>query len=1231
VTAPPTVPVPPCSEVEGTLQAYLDSEVAPETRVAVDAHVRACPTCAEALADSRALRRMLAAGLRRFAPPRADFTARVLAALDAPAGPRPPSNDSSFFSGAASDEPSAVVITPPPPISPAAPASPGAAAGDAPSAPPPAPAAPQTGAKVDSLLGRTIGGCRIEDRIGAGGMGTVYRAVQISMGRTVALKILAPRLARNATYLQRFFREARAAARLNHPHMVRIYDVGPDPEAAAGPTGPSTPPPGAEPVYYQVLELVEGESLRERLRREGPIPAADAIRIATEVARALDHAARHGVIHRDVKPDNVLVSRTTGRALLADLGLARADEALGAGSGTLTVDGVIMGTPNYMSPEQARDTHAADHRSDLYSLGASLYHMLYGRAPYAGYGIVETISRVIRDPLAVPPPWGEGVTLPPGTLEVLRKMLARDPAERYASAADVVADLEAIAAGRPPAIALAAPPRAAPARLAAPAGSSGELRALRPRTGALPRESRSGPRERRRSPAGPLVGAIAVLLVAAAGTWWYKRSPATPGSPGARPPASPVARPDGPGSRPGVAPATPGSSDSPSAAGSAVAGGPAGSAAERPPDTGSGTPPASPGPASAAEGEPRIAAADAPQPADYPAEGEAAPGGQKSRLAIAELAAWEAMTAGDFERATEISYALARQGDEAGLALAKDLLARVEAARAEALVAADRKAATDAYRPRRLEILGHVAALRTDRARTALDAAAAEPTFAPIVEREIARDRQDVALVEEAAARAHEALRARADKGETVRLALRDGGRLEGALRRNEETLLVSTSGEVRTLVLADLSPEEVLAQAARAPGPWPLAARARAALQAANGEAEAALAAAASLGDPVLTAHYRGQAAVVAEVKLASLVAARLAEADKLAAKVDDLVKRRRLADAEKAGRDALDLLDAIAQRAPPGSPEAAQIAERRTAAAARFEEVRAEIARAEAGKDLEVLLARLFRAGKAKALPDGRVEVTYDFTRVGVEPFREDWRVVEVVKEERLAAALKPEPAVPTPFDRVRPLDASEHGVVAHGYRRLVWRGRLKGEATLEVAAVPLLEQNAILTLCDEGEDRFYMYSPSYVLPALPEVYRPRFPEMFALFDPYREPRDYVGEMVKFPDFRQKGSGGATALAPRKLVRLKAERLEGANKASRLLLTVGSGRPLEGIDDLDPRDKGGVGLAAWNSAVIFRSAKITGRLDPDWLENERRRHGAPGGAGGEKRDAREKSKKND
>ena len=279
-------------------------------------------------------------------------------------------------------------------------------------------------AREESELPR-IPGYRLEKIIGRGATGVVYRAVQLAVDRPVALKILHRELVGTKRAVRRLQREARTAAKLAHPNIISAIDMG-----------------EIDGQWWYAMELVEGESLAERLRGKGCLSEREALRLFPPLAEALQHAAEAGVVHRDIKPANILLDGH-GRARLVDLGLAFTET-----DPMLTSTGGTLGTPHYMSPEQARDPAAADSRSDIWSLGATLYHALCGRPPFTGESVAEILSGVLYHPIVDPrqlvPALSKGMAL------VLRKCLARDPARRYSNPGELLNDLERLRERRAP-------------------------------------------------------------------------------------------------------------------------------------------------------------------------------------------------------------------------------------------------------------------------------------------------------------------------------------------------------------------------------------------------------------------------------------------------------------------------------------------------------------------------------------------------------------------------------------------------------------------------------------------------------------------------------------------------------------------------------------------------------------------------------------------------------------
>ena len=262
---------------------------------------------------------------------------------------------------------------------------------------------------------------RIVRHIARGGMAEVYLAHDQLLDRPVAVKVLFPELADDASFVERFRREARAAAGLNHHNIVSVYDFGEDSGS-----------------YFIVMEYVEGETLRDIIGTKGPMAPSHATEIAADVAAALDAAHRQGIIHRDVKPGNVLVS---GVVKVADFGIARAGDP----RDSLTQTGAVMGTATYLSPEQAQGKDL-DPRTDIYSLGVVLYEMLTGRPPFTG---PSPVAIAYKHASEVPvPPSEHNADVPPGLDAVVLKAMAKDPAQRHSSADDLRAELLAMGRGR---------------------------------------------------------------------------------------------------------------------------------------------------------------------------------------------------------------------------------------------------------------------------------------------------------------------------------------------------------------------------------------------------------------------------------------------------------------------------------------------------------------------------------------------------------------------------------------------------------------------------------------------------------------------------------------------------------------------------------------------------------------------------------------------------------------
>jgi tRNA A-37 threonylcarbamoyl transferase component Bud32 len=268
---------------------------------------------------------------------------------------------------------------------------------------------------LQNLLDRALGKYIILEEIGRGGMATVYKARDVELDRIVAIKVLSPYLVGEPRLVQRFMGEARLAANLDHPNIVTIYDIG-----------------GEGGYYYFVMKYLEGRPLKEILNERGPLPPEEVLSITRQLAAALDYAHHQNLIHRDVKPGNVIIS-PDGQATLTDFGLAKVAENL-----KLTASGEAIGTLEYMAPEQARGD--AMDTSDIYSLGVLVYEMLTGRLPFQGTNQATLLYQHLHDS---PPPLRQWMpNIPPEVEQVVLKAMAKDPAERYQRATDLAQELE---------------------------------------------------------------------------------------------------------------------------------------------------------------------------------------------------------------------------------------------------------------------------------------------------------------------------------------------------------------------------------------------------------------------------------------------------------------------------------------------------------------------------------------------------------------------------------------------------------------------------------------------------------------------------------------------------------------------------------------------------------------------------------------------------------------------
>ena len=267
----------------------------------------------------------------------------------------------------------------------------------------------------DRVVGAVGAQYLIENEVGRGGMAVVYRATDLRLNRPVAIKVLPPDLAFNPDVRTRFIREAQTAAQLSHPNIVPIYSVEDK---------------GGDTLVYFVMAFIEGDSLGVRIKREGPWPIEQSVRVLRDVADALAYAHARGVVHRDIKPDNILIDRASGRPLVTDFGIARA----AAAETRLTVTGVAVGTPAYMSPEQAIGEREIDGRSDLYSLAVVGYHLLSGETPFKA---ANTPAMLVKHVSERPRPIRERRPEIPAYLAVaIDRALAKRPEDRWVDAAE---------------------------------------------------------------------------------------------------------------------------------------------------------------------------------------------------------------------------------------------------------------------------------------------------------------------------------------------------------------------------------------------------------------------------------------------------------------------------------------------------------------------------------------------------------------------------------------------------------------------------------------------------------------------------------------------------------------------------------------------------------------------------------------------------------------------------
>jgi serine/threonine-protein kinase len=280
------------------------------------------------------------------------------------------------------------------------------------------------------MISKIIGGCQILEQIARGGMGVVYKARQLNLKRTVAIKILSEELSKDKTYVERFIQEARSAAVLSHGNIVHINDVG-----------------DHNGIFYFIMEYVDGENLRDILAQRGYLDVPRTLEIALQVAHALQHAHRRGIIHRDIKPENIMITRE-GVVKLADMGLAKRISSRDLCG--ITNTGSIFGTPFYMAPEQAKDFSKVDRRSDIYSLGVTIYKALTGKVPYDGRTPIEVMIKTLEGKHAklreLRP------EIPAEVEQMVERMISRDPGQRYQEAGELITIIKDLPDYRPAAI-----------------------------------------------------------------------------------------------------------------------------------------------------------------------------------------------------------------------------------------------------------------------------------------------------------------------------------------------------------------------------------------------------------------------------------------------------------------------------------------------------------------------------------------------------------------------------------------------------------------------------------------------------------------------------------------------------------------------------------------------------------------------------------------------------------
>src|SRR5215218_4689416 len=369
----------------------------------------------------------------------------------------------------------------------------------------------------DRLIGQVLAGkYRIDDKIDEGGMGCVYRATHVLMEKVIAVKVLHPALAADDKIVARFTREAKAASRISHPHAINVTDFG---ESENG-------------IVYLVMEYLRGRTLKDIVRSGGPLTLLRTVEIARQVAGALDAAHAEGVFHRDLKSDNIMLEEATGGdwAKVLDFGIAKIQQTernIHETDPGLTSPNLIIGTPQYMSPEQCSQASDIDTRSDVYSFGVILYEMLAGHVPFTG----DSPTAIMMKHLQEPPPsiLEERKDLPAGVGRVLARALAKRPEDRYQKAGELYEALNAAAAEASNPLTAAVPPAVTTARVVVPTGQNERARTTlgerddeatvvsanhaRPRTDELPPPVAPVPEPSTFSPWRIAVPALAALAI----------------------------------------------------------------------------------------------------------------------------------------------------------------------------------------------------------------------------------------------------------------------------------------------------------------------------------------------------------------------------------------------------------------------------------------------------------------------------------------------------------------------------------------------------------------------------------------------------------------------------------------------------------------------------------------------------------------------------------------------